>query len=74
MSVCFSEFDHCMLILCNDKDLIKVELNLFLNSFLLKVEVKLTSGETYKGVVIDVDEEKDLAAVKLITKKENVSK
>jgi len=37
-----------------------------------EVEVKLTSGETYKGVVIDVDEEKDLAAVKLITKKENI--
>ena len=36
------------------------------------VDIKLNSGETYKGVVVDVDEEKDLAAVKLINKN-NVS-
>ena len=32
----------------------------------------LNSGETFKGVVVDIDEEKDLAAVKLINKN-NVS-
>ena len=36
------------------------------------VDIKLNSGEAYKGVVVDVDEEKDLAAVKLINKN-NVS-
>lgn len=36
------------------------------------VHIKLNSGETYKGVVVGVDEEKDLAAVKLINKN-NVS-
>lgn len=36
------------------------------------VDIKLNSGETYRGVVVDVDEEKDLAAVKLINKN-NVS-
>ena len=36
------------------------------------VDIKLNSGETYKGVVVDVDEEKDLAAVKLINRN-NVS-
>ena len=38
----------------------------------LHVDIKLNSGETYKGVVVDIDEEKDLAAVKLINKN-NVS-
>ncbi|XP_057306780.1 serine protease HTRA2, mitochondrial-like isoform X2 [Hydractinia symbiolongicarpus] len=31
------------------------------------VEVRLSNGDTYKGVVIDVDDESDLAAVKLIS-------
>lgn len=36
------------------------------------VEVRLSNGETYKGVVIDVDDESDLAAVKLISNNKNI--
>ena len=36
------------------------------------VDIKLNSGQIYKGVVVEVEEEKDLAAVKLMNKN-NVS-